>query len=441
MSTDQDEESTNVDAFAESDVDIFGQLSVPGLVTQTPRRFTHAELEDFDLPAATEEEVRWDQAAGRARDEMAEEPRPDADSGEGGCSDSDASVGVGRRREVDEESASEGSRRSRRSEKSSRSRRSENSRRSGFSERSHRSENSSRSHRSENSSRSHRSGNSSRSRRSENSSRSRRSQSSSRSHHSETSSRPSRPSRPRRPRRSRGSSDSERSDSKRDRRVDEDAEASPPSRPSSPTTRGAPASDRVRPLYDGSSRPADQAGYDLREEEDIKRQLLVDIERLRAKGATLSRLGMGDSRADMEFEIRRVEMEQSERDTVAMMSDGLKLALTGIEFANTRLSLLDLEGWSAQVTSDMERYHGALTRLYKKYYKRGSSRPEMEIVLALFSSMIMFHIRRKFVGGAMRMAGAPTSGSVAETDASAMAGDLDDDSVSSAASDEGPPPF
>lgn len=185
------------------------------------------------------------------------------------------------------------------------------------------------------------------------------------------------------------------------------------------------------------------------DEEDVKRQLLVDIEAKRVEGHHIRRFTMHDDRADMEFELRKIEMETSERETVGMMRDGLKLALTGVELANTKLSLLDLEGWSAEVTRDMDKYNSALSRLYRKYCKRGTSRPEMELALAILSSMIMFHVRRKFIGRSMGGLGAGV-GVAMNTNVPttttrvghAQVDPLDDDaSTQSSEIAEGPPPF
>ena len=77
------------------------------------------------------------------------------------------------------------------------------------------------------------------------------------------------------------------------------------------------------------------------------------------------------------------------------MRDGLRLLVSGIEIVNNRLGILDLEGWSNEVTRDLDKHNENLGRIYRKYCRRSTSRnPETEIALALASSMGMHHMKR-----------------------------------------------
>ena len=88
-----------------------------------------------------------------------------------------------------------------------------------------------------------------------------------------------------------------------------------------------------------------------------------------------------------------------------MMRDGLRMMCTGIEMLNGRVKLLDLDGWSAQVCNDLSKYDPALSKLYRKYWRRSySSSPEMEVAMGLIGSLGMYHFKRKisnnmFTGG------------------------------------------
>ena len=75
----------------------------------------------------------------------------------------------------------------------------------------------------------------------------------------------------------------------------------------------------------------------------------------------------------------------------------MRLALTGIELTNNRVGpFLDLDGWSATVSSDINKYDNALSKLYKKYWKRKTSTsPELEIAFGIIGSMGMYHFRKK----------------------------------------------
>lgn len=130
-----------------------------------------------------------------------------------------------------------------------------------------------------------------------------------------------------------------------------------------------------------------------------KQATLMELVRLQqTKQVTLSRqFTMNDSLADMQFELRRHMLLEEEQEAVGTMKDSMCLAFTGIEYASQRLNLLDLDGWSGSVTSDMTRYDNALRRLYKKYFRRSSGSPEMELAFAIVTSMGIHHMKRKFL--------------------------------------------
>ena len=129
-----------------------------------------------------------------------------------------------------------------------------------------------------------------------------------------------------------------------------------------------------------------------------KQQALLELERLRRQGVTLTRqYTVRDRIEDIEFEVKRHCMHIEEETTLNFMRDSMKIAFGAIELANNKLGpWLDLDGWSSQMTSDMSKYDPALTRIYRKYCKKSSMSPEAEIVLGVVSSIGMHHCRRKF---------------------------------------------
>ena len=134
-----------------------------------------------------------------------------------------------------------------------------------------------------------------------------------------------------------------------------------------------------------------------------KQSILMDMERLKLQGVTLSKTWtLSDRLDDMQFEVRRHMLHMEELNNINMMRDGLRLACAGFEMLNTRLGLLDLQGWSGDATADMDKYNPALGKLYRKYWRRtyGSS-PEMEIAMGLVGSVGMYHFKRKLAGHLM----------------------------------------
>lgn len=149
-----------------------------------------------------------------------------------------------------------------------------------------------------------------------------------------------------------------------------------------------------------------------------KQSVLLELERLENhNGVRLTkRYTLDDNLADMQFEIRRHLSNIDEANMVKFMGDGLKLMCNGAEMANSRLGpFLELDGWAGSVTRDMGRYDSAFSKLYRKYWKRSSISPEMELAFALIGSMAMHHFQSKaqsvVFGGGMTGASVNPAGS------------------------------
>jgi hypothetical protein len=128
-----------------------------------------------------------------------------------------------------------------------------------------------------------------------------------------------------------------------------------------------------------------------------KHATLLEIERLRQAGAATTRSwSMQDTLEDMQLEERKLSANLDEAQMVNTMRAGLELMFTGIELANDRFGFLELEGWSAQMTADMTRYDAALSKLYRRHWRRSTSSPEMEILLTIATSIVTHHVKTKF---------------------------------------------
>ena len=127
-----------------------------------------------------------------------------------------------------------------------------------------------------------------------------------------------------------------------------------------------------------------------------RQALLYDLQQLEGRGVRLTRTyTVDDSVDDMTVELKRQLMVLDERSNVSMLKNGLRIALTGIELVNVRLRLLDLEGWSREATTELDRQDANLSKIYRKYWRRSSSNnPEMEILMSLLGSMGAYHMKR-----------------------------------------------
>lgn len=128
-----------------------------------------------------------------------------------------------------------------------------------------------------------------------------------------------------------------------------------------------------------------------------KRTVLLDLQQLSMQnGVTLTKeWSMEDRLEDMLLEMRRHSLALDEKSNVNMMRDGMRLLISGMEMVNTKMGLLDLEGWSTEVCRDLNKHDADLARIYRKYWRRGSSNsPEASLALSIFGSMGMHHLKR-----------------------------------------------
>ena len=169
----------------------------------------------------------------------------------------------------------------------------------------------------------------------------------------------------------------------------------PPTPPRAPTPPRDPTPPRP-PTPPWPPTPRAPPPVSPEDDELNRRTLLLDLQQLEQSGVKLSKQWTVDDRAeDMMLELRRHTLAAEEKKNVTMMRDGLRILVTGIEMANNRMGLLDLEGWSQETCKDLNKHNASLTRIYRKYWRRGvSTSPEWDITLAIFGSMGMHHLRR-----------------------------------------------
>lgn len=142
--------------------------------------------------------------------------------------------------------------------------------------------------------------------------------------------------------------------------------------------------------------PPSRSVEEERELELQKRTVLIDLQRLELQGVRLTRQwDMSDPLEDMTLELRKHILIMDEQQNVSMLRDGLKMCVTAIEMVNNRLGLLDLEGWSSEVSRDMNKHNANLARIYRKYWRRSvSNTPEADIAFSILGSMGMHHVKR-----------------------------------------------
>lgn len=131
-----------------------------------------------------------------------------------------------------------------------------------------------------------------------------------------------------------------------------------------------------------------------------KQGYLIELQALHSKGVRLSReFSMKDTLTELEFEVQKQNSNLSAAGAVANMKDMMRIGFNGLEMANGRFGpFLCMEGWAESITSDMKRFDVALEKLYKRYWRKQSMSPIMELGMIILGSLAMHHFKTKLFG-------------------------------------------
>lgn len=125
--------------------------------------------------------------------------------------------------------------------------------------------------------------------------------------------------------------------------------------------------------------------YYLLQQQGVKSELKLDI---------------GSDFRILQAEVTRMKTELNSQKMIKFMRKGLIAFVSGMEFLNTRYDPvgLKLNGYSEHVMTSLGDYDGVFLRLYDKYKDRTQAlSPEVELLMLLLGSMMMFHLTQSFV--------------------------------------------
>jgi len=131
-----------------------------------------------------------------------------------------------------------------------------------------------------------------------------------------------------------------------------------------------------------------------------KQGYLIELQALRSKGVKLSReFSMKDTLTELEFEVQKQNSNLNATAAVSNMKDMMRIGFNGLEMANARFGpFLCMDGWAESLTSDMKRFDNALEKLYKRYWRKQSMSPVMELGMIILGSLAMHHFKSKLFG-------------------------------------------
>jgi hypothetical protein len=142
-----------------------------------------------------------------------------------------------------------------------------------------------------------------------------------------------------------------------------------------------------------------------------KEALLYEIELMEKQGLIQlhRKLTMQHSLDEIQYQYDRANMIVSTQQTVEWAKTGIKMGSSVLEAVLKRFGVSLVDGFSNNLCKDMGRFNKPLTKLYRKYWRRGSSSPEMELAMIVFGALAMTVMANKGIfGGGPKQVAAPT---------------------------------
>jgi len=145
----------------------------------------------------------------------------------------------------------------------------------------------------------------------------------------------------------------------------------------------------------GEQEPQPSAGFATIEDE--KQDLLYKFYRMENKGIKLTKkFNMHSEIDEMRSEYRKIVRDAEVTSSLKFSKRMLLAVVSGSEFLNKRYDPLgvELNGWSESVMENMNDgdYDNVFERLHDKYTGKVNTPPELELMLSLAGSAIMFHM-------------------------------------------------
>lgn len=131
--------------------------------------------------------------------------------------------------------------------------------------------------------------------------------------------------------------------------------------------------------------------------DDEKQDLLYKFYRLENKGVKLSKkFNMHSDIVEMRSEFKKIVKDSQVNASVKFSKRMLIAVTSGLEFLNKRYDPVgvELNGWSETVMENVNDgdYDNVFERLHDKYTGKVNTPPELELMLSLAGSAIMFHM-------------------------------------------------
>jgi len=176
-----------------------------------------------------------------------------------------------------------------------------------------------------------------------------------------------------------------------------------------PAAAPAPSSGGVGGMFKGwfggsSAAPASAASTDstvpmetyLTPEEEAakKSDMLTQLERLDRKGVGGTKMTVANSLDEIKAELNRRKDATGLEASLRFQRSMMTTVTSGMEFLNSRYDPfgVHLDGWSEQVSQNIEDYDEIFEELYDKYKDKSKVAPEVRLIMSLGLSAAMCHV-------------------------------------------------
>lgn len=161
----------------------------------------------------------------------------------------------------------------------------------------------------------------------------------------------------------------------------------------------------------------EKARADAAAEERVEKEgLLYELDLMERQGnIKLHReLTMENSLEEIQYQYDRANMIVSTQQTVDWAKTSIQVGSGVLEAVAKRFGLHAVDGFSKNLCKDMNKFNKPLTKMYRKYWRRGTSSPEMELAMIVFGSLVMTVVGNKgggslFGGGEPKAVKVPTA--------------------------------
>jgi len=128
-----------------------------------------------------------------------------------------------------------------------------------------------------------------------------------------------------------------------------------------------------------------------------KQALLEELQGLQKQGSysPIKNLTLKDSLEEIQFQYDRVQNDISTSQGVQMVISGIKMGSSILETLLKKFGFLSVDGFSQNLCKDPAKFNRPVTKLYKRYWRKGNMSPEAELSMIILGSLAWTIVQNK----------------------------------------------